>query len=64
MEGGVMNWHVVEKRWGITIAVMSGCGRNRGTWDAEAKSKRTAYRWLAEIRRKYPSRSFAVEESV
>lgn len=52
---------VAEKRCGITVAAMSGCGRNRGTWDACAKSKRTAYRWLKELRNKYPARTFAVE---
>ena len=52
---------VAEKRWGITIAIMSGCGRNRGAWDVCAKSKRTAYRWLKELRDKYPARTFAVE---
>ena len=56
-----MEYVIAEKRWGITIAVMSGCGRNRGTWDACAKSKRTAYRWLKELRAKYPARTFAVE---
>lgn len=59
-----MEFHVVEKRWGITIAIMSGCGRNRGTWDANAKSKRTAYRWLKELSTKYPNRIFAVEQAL
>lgn len=56
-----MEYYIAEKRWGITIAVMSGMGRNKGTWDACAKSKRTAYRWLKQIRAMYPERKFAVE---
>lgn len=52
------------KLMGVFIGVVSGMGRNKGTWDAEAKSRRTAQRWAAELRRKDPDHEYRVEESV
>lgn len=49
---------------GRFLATVSGCGRNRGTWDSEAHSRRTAQRWAAGLRRQYPSRRFAVVPSL
>lgn len=43
--------------------VMAGMGRNKGTWDAEAKSRRTAQRWAAELRREDHEHDYRVEES-
>lgn len=45
-------------------SVMAGMGRNKGTWDAEAKSRRTAQRWARELRREDPEHNYRVEESV
>lgn len=43
--------------------VMAGMGRNKGTWDAEARSRRTAQRWAAELRREDPEHDYRVKES-
>jgi hypothetical protein len=51
------------KLMGVFIGVVSGMGRNKGTWDAEAKSRRTAQRWAAELRREDPEHDYRVEES-
>lgn len=52
------------KLMGVFIGVVSGIGRNKGTWDAEAKSRRTAQRWARELRREDPEHNYRVEESV
>lgn len=48
---------------GEFIGVMSGMGRNKGTWDSNARSRRTAQRWAAELRREDPEHDYRVEES-
>lgn len=40
-----------------------GMGRNKGTWDSTAKSKRTAQRWAQELRKDSPERKYLVCES-
>lgn len=55
---------VVEYVSGKFHAVISGCGRNVGTWDSSANSRRTAQRWAAEMRAKNPSLVYRVEETV
>lgn len=52
------------KLTGVFIGVVSGMGRNKGTWDAEANSRRTAQRWAAELRCDDPEHDYHVEESV
>jgi hypothetical protein len=43
--------------------VVSGMGRNRGTWDSAANSKRTAQRWARELRQSsHPVRYFVREQ--
>lgn len=39
---------VMQYRNGIPDAVVSGCGRHRGTWDSN-HSRRTAYRHAAKL---------------
>lgn len=46
---------------GKFVAVISGMGRNKGTWDASTDSRRTAQRWAAQLRREYPDSRFRVE---
>lgn len=55
---------IVEYIDGKFSAVISGCGRNRGKWDSSAESRRTAQRWAKEMRTKYPSRTYRIEETV
>jgi hypothetical protein len=43
--------------------LVAGCGRNRGTWDTAANSKRTAQRWANEVRAKYPEYIIKVESA-
>lgn len=45
---------------GEYMGVISGMGRNNGTWDANAKSKRTAQRWAAICRKDSPNSNFYV----
>ena len=40
--------------------VVAGCGRNAGTWDTEARSKRTAQRWAKDLRKSAPERKYKV----
>ena len=55
---------VVQYRHGAFDAVMSGMGKNRGTWDAD-HSRSAAYRHAAELRaeprRKLSGLSYRVE---
>ena len=48
---------------GQFLGVIAGMGRNAGTWDSEAKSKRTAQRWAAALRKDYPQNVYIVEEN-
>lgn len=49
---------------GKRIATISGMGRNKGTWDSTAESKRTAQRWAAECRRDDKNHLYRVEDAV
>ena len=48
---------------GIQTLVVSGCGRHKGTLDFVANSKRTAQRWLKELRTKNPGKTYDMEEA-
>lgn len=45
---------------GALIAVISGMGRNRGTWDSAANSLRTAQRWLSQLRKENPTNLYRI----
>ena len=47
---------------GAFVGVVSGLGRNRGTWDSE-HSKRTAQRYAALLRKEKPGYRFTVSTS-
>ena len=48
---------------GEFMGTMSGMGRNKGTWDANANSKRTAQRWAKLCRQDDPKGVYCVETS-
>ena len=54
-------WQVYQYVKGEFIGVVSGVGRNAGTWDSAAKSKRTAQRWAKQCRRDDPKSVYCVE---
>ena len=56
-------WCIMQTIIPFHPAVVSGMGRNRNTWDYEAKSKRTAQRWLKALREAAPSVHYVIEES-
>ena len=41
-------WQVCQYVNGEFVGVVSGMGRNAGTWGSAAKSKRTAQRWAKQ----------------
>lgn len=45
---------------GSLIGIISGIGRNKGTWDSACYSLATARRWLREMRSDFPSRFFQI----
>lgn len=47
---------------GEFIGVVSGMGRNKGTWNSTAKSKRTAQRWLKMLREDSDGFSYDIHE--
>lgn len=47
---------------GLFLGVVSGMGRNKGTWDAAAYSLRTAQRWLMQCRKDDPSCAYKIEQ--
>lgn len=47
---------------GAFIGIVSGMGRNRGTWDSQ-HSKRTAQRYAALLRKEDKGHMFKVEET-
>lgn len=47
---------------GEFLGVVSGMGRNKGTWDSTAKSKRTAQRWLKMLRDDNDGFSYDIQE--
>lgn len=54
-------FHVVKRTAaGDFLGIISGMGRNRGTWDS-AHGRSTAYRHAAALRAKDTSSRFAVE---
>jgi hypothetical protein len=56
-----MLYHVVRRtKGGAFVAVISGCGRHRGTQDSSA-SRRTAQRWARELRTSDPHHTYTVE---
>ena len=48
---------------GIHTTVVSGCGRHKGTLDFEAGSRRTAQRWVKDLRAKNPDKTYDYEEA-
>ena len=54
-------WQVCQYINGEFVGVVSGMGRNAGTWDNSAKSKRTAQRWAKQCRRDDPKSTYRVE---
>ena len=54
-------WHVCQYVNGEFIGIVSGMGRNTGTWDSTAKSKRAAQRWAKQCRRDDPKSTYCVE---
>ena len=48
---------------GQFLGVVSGMGRNAGTWDSEAKSKRTAHRWAKILRTEDRENLYTVVEN-
>ena len=54
-------WQVCQYINGEFIGIVSGMGRNAGTWNAEAKSRRTAQRWAKQCRRTDPKSAYCVE---
>lgn len=59
------SYYVVEVNAdGKFIAVISGLGLNKGTWDASTFSKRTAQGWAKQMRQKYSNRFFKVDSNI
>lgn len=56
------NFHVVRYIGGKFDAVISGMGRNRGTWDS-SHSQRAAQRHARALRLSQPKAEFRVEPS-
>ena len=54
-------WRVCQYVKGEFIGIVSGMGRNTGTWVSTAKSKRTAQRWANQCRRDDPKGVYRVE---
>ncbi len=54
-------WQVHRYIKGEFVGVVSGVGRNAGTWDSTAKSKRTAQRWAKQCRMNDPKSAYYVE---
>ena len=54
-------WQVYQYVNGEFIGIVSGMGRNTGTWDSTARSKRTAQRWAKQCRMNDPKSAYYVE---
>ena len=54
-------WQVCQYINGEFVGVVSGMGRNAGTWDSTAKSQRTAQRWAKQCREGDPKSVYCVE---
>ena len=54
-------WQVCQYINGEFIGIISGMGRNAGTWDSTARSKRTAQRWAKQCREGDPKSTYYVE---
>ena len=54
-------WQVCQYINGEFIGIVSGMGRNAGTLDSTARSKRTAQRWAKQCRRDDPKSTYRVE---
>lgn len=54
-------WQVCQYTNGEFIGVVSGMGRNAGTWNSSAKSKRTAQRWAKQCREGDPKSVYRAE---
>lgn len=48
---------------GEFLGVVSGMGRNKGTWDSTAHSKRTAQRWLKLCRDDNDGFIYSIQET-
>lgn len=55
-----MSYHIVRYQNGKFDAIIAGCGRNKGTWDAE-HSKSSAHYHAARLRKQYPGADYRVE---
>ena len=55
------DWQVCQYTKGEFVGVVPGMGRNAGTRDSTAKSKRTAQRWAKQCRRNDPKSAYYVE---
>lgn len=47
---------------GLLLGVVSGMGRNKGTWNSVAYSLRTAQRWLMQCRKDDPLCVYKIEQ--
>lgn len=56
-------YHVCKYVNGEFMGVVSGMGRNKGTWNANASSQRTAQRWAKLCRQDDPKSLYCVETS-
>ena len=54
-------WQVSRYVKGEFVGIVSGMGRNAGTWDSAAQSKRTAQRWAKQCRMDDPKSTYSVE---
>ena len=54
-------WQVCRYVKGEFAGVVYGMGRNVGTWESAAKSKRTAQRWAKQCRRDDLKSTYRVE---
>lgn len=54
-------WQVCKYVKGVFTGVVSGMGRNAGTWDSTTKSKRTAQLWAKQCREGDPKSVYRVE---
>ena len=54
-------WQVCQYINGEFVGIVSGMGRNAGTWDSTANSKRTAQRWAKQCREGDPKSAYYVE---
>ena len=54
-------WQVCQYVNGEFVGIVSGMGRNAGTWDSSAKSKRTAQRWAKQCRMNDSKSAYYVE---